>query len=129
MNDAERAEYDALLKASTQLSTALGLVRERMSALLPMTSPHEYRIALRPDEHGADPLSIETLLDDIVVNNVPMFRAEQMSLKNWWVACYLDGNADQQITWSVTARSKPLRLEWVTTDFPDVVYEHEVKGP
>ena len=83
----------------------------------------DYDIALRPQESGADTSSEHTLMDDIVVSDVEMFRAEDMTGKNWWVCCYLCG--DERICWSVTARSNPLRIEWVTTEWPhgDFVYE------
>lgn len=128
MTDDERAEYDEFLHANQRLTTALSLIRRRMSDLMPMTlDGAPYRVALRPDDRHANPLSISTLLDDIVVNGVPCFRAEQMDERSWWVACYLDDV--ERICWSVRAKGKPLRLEWVTTEFPDsVVYEHQAKA-
>ena len=85
----------------------------------------KYRIALRPDEQGAK-VDESTLLDDIVVNDVPMFRAEQMTRSSWWVACYLNGN--DRICWNVQARGKPLRLEWTVSEWPEepVVYEDDL---
>ena len=73
----------------------------------------------------------DTLLDDIVVRNVAMFRAEAMDDGEWWVCCYLGEEVgDERITWSVTAKCRPRRIEWNTTEYPmaaDVVYEHEVE--
>jgi hypothetical protein len=77
--------------------------------------PTDYDIALRPHVDG-DPR-----MDDIVVQNVSCFRAEDMTGKAWWVACYLpDG---QEVVFWVTARKKPLRIEWVVTERPNVIYE------
>ena len=64
----------------------------------------EYDVALRTAT-GDD----EDLMDDIVVNNVGCFRAEAMSEKNWWVACYVGG---EEVVFNVTAKGRPLRLEW-----------------
>lgn len=92
-----------------------------------MTISDEYRIALRPDEKGADPLDPRTLMDDIVVKNVSMFHAEQMSADMWWVCCYLDGS-DERITWNVTIGDAG--LEWRVGELPDdddLVYEHEIR--
>jgi len=77
-----------------------------------------YDIALRPHVDGYP------RMDDIVVNNVSCFRAEDMTGKAWWVACYLpDG---EEIVFWVTAKKKPLRLEWVVTERPtNVVYEED----
>lgn len=87
----------------------------------------DYRIAIRPDVRGDDPMNYATLLDDIVVNHVPMFRAEQMSPESWWVCCYLNDKGDR-IAWHVEAKGRPRRIEWTTVEFPDgrVKYEHEV---
>ena len=127
MNKRDQAEYFALLDQQQRLIDALTAVRERMKALSPPGKQLDYRIALRPDVHGEDPMKFDTLLDDIVVSDVPMFRAEQMHESNWWVACYLDDTHDR-ICWSVTAKSRPLRIEWRTTEWPDVAtYEHEAR--
>lgn len=82
----------------------------------------DYRIALRPDDE-ADP----ELMDDIVVRDVKMFRAEQMSPGHWWVACYLDDEGREQLVFSVTARCRPRRIDWVVTELPDGdhIYETE----
>lgn len=58
-----------------------------------------YRIALRPDFDDTD------LLDDVVVNDVSCFRAEDMG-DWWWMCCYLadtdDGHGgEDRITFSV----------------------------
>lgn len=84
----------------------------------------DYRIALRPDLDRGDPMEHDTLLDDIVVKDVPMFRAEDMG-DHWWVCCYLgDDGTHDRICWSVRARKKGV-IEWTTTEYPtDVTYEH-----
>ena len=103
-------------------------VRKRMHALDPGNDDGAaYRIALRPDEAGADPMSHDTLLDDIVVNNVAMFRAEAMDDGIWWVCCYLDNDTHDRIAWDVRAGCRPRRIEWTTTEYPDIAtYEHLV---
>lgn len=80
----------------------------------------EYRIALRPDD-PADP----ERMDDIVVMDVKMFRAEQMSPGEWWVCLYLDGTVDQRLTFSVHARCRPRRIDWTVTEYPDGDHVYE----
>lgn len=123
MND----EYAALVARKAGLIVEIEAIQERLAELRPYGGL-DARIALRPDERGADPMLVETLCDDIVVRTVPLFRAEQMTDTNWWVACYLDDITHDRICWSVTAKSKPMRIEWVTTEFPrsPVVYEHDL---
>ena len=111
------------------LLRAAASIKRRMDLLQPPAAPEErYRIALRPDHPDGHPMGHD-LLDDIVVNNIPLFRAEAMSDTSWWVACYLS-DADR-ICWDVRARSKPLRIEWTVSEFPEepVVYEHELEKP
>ena len=59
------------------------------------------RIALRTVEDGGGAgkgcPSECTPLDDVVVNDVSMFRAEQMDDNDWWFCCYLNGG-DERIT-------------------------------
>lgn len=81
-----------------------------------------YRIALRPDDGDGDPFKTSTLMDDIVVKDVSMFRAEQMGDGEWFACCYLAGS-DDRIAWWISAKCRPRRIEWVTTEFPDVAYE------
>jgi len=83
------------------------------------------RIALRPDEPGDHPMSHDTRLDDIVVEGVEMFRAEAMGGDEWWVSCYLTNG--ERICWAVTARCRPRRIDWTTTEYPGgtVDYEHD----
>lgn len=120
-------EYMRLIHLNQTLTAALEEVRVQIAALSPVPLGGAYDIALRPDEHGADPFGIETLMDDIVVNKPAMFRAEQMDKHNWWVCCYLDTDTHERICWSVTAHSRPNRIEWVTTELPrTAIYEHEI---
>lgn len=89
---------------------------------------NDYRIALRPDDHGADPFDHRTRLDDIVVRDVAMFRAEQMDVASWWVCCYLDNTTQDRICWSVNASARPRRIDWTGYEYPSgpVVYEHDL---
>lgn len=86
-----------------------------------------YDIALRPDVKGANPFSPDTLCDDIVVNNVEMFRAEQMDSEVWWVCCYLKGG--ERLTFDVRAKNRPNRIEWTTVELPqgEFTYEHQIR--
>lgn len=57
------------------------------------------RIALRPDEAGA--------LDDVVVRDVSMFRAEMMDDRTLWMCCYFPDN-DERVTFWVRSKRGPL---------------------
>lgn len=73
-------------------------------------------MALRPDEDGAE-VTWGTLMDDIVVENVTTFRAEAMDTDSWWVCCYLHNG--EQVTWNVTARARPKRIDWEQGEIPE----------
>lgn len=65
--------------------------------------PH-YRIALRPDDptdQAPDGRNEHVPLDDIVVKDVRMFRAEMMHDRSLWMRCYLNGG-DESIDFSVS---------------------------
>jgi hypothetical protein len=73
----------------------------------------EYRIALRPDDHGE--------LDDVVVNDVSMFRAEMMDGRSLWMCCYLEGH--ERVNFWVRVKGRGV-LEFHVTEQPDdVTYE------
>lgn len=79
--------------------------------------PEAYRIALRPDREDSD------LLDDVVVKDVSMFRAEMMDDRSLWMCCYFPGT-DERLTFHVQAtkrKGKKLRLEFVATEQPFAV--------
>lgn len=82
----------------------------------------EYDIALRPyaDERG---IEADELLDDIVVNDVSCFRAEDMDGKHWFACCYLRGG--ERIAFWLTAKKHPLRIEWVATELPEGDFTYE----
>jgi hypothetical protein len=83
----------------------------------------EYDIALRPDDPAADPTDPETLLDDIVVNDVTMFRAEDMG-DWWWMCCFLKD--DERLTFCVSKRGGRVIVR--ATELPNgFVYEHDLK--
>ena len=74
----------------------------------------DYRIALRPDHLDDDHL------DDIVVRDVSMFRAELMDDRSMWMCCFMAGS-DQRLTLWVRAtkrRGQPMRLEVTVTESP-----------
>lgn len=74
-----------------------------------MKRKKDARIALRPDETGA--------LDDVVVRDVSMFRAEMMDTKTLWMCCYFP-DSDQRLTFWV--RSQRGRLVFGVTEKPNV---------
>lgn len=91
--------------------------------------PKDYRIALRPfrdlrerdgEKHSPDDL------DDIVVQDVSMFRAEMMDKGVLWMCCYLPGCTDPQERITFWVRAKRGRLTIVCTEQPsqsEVTYE------
>lgn len=125
----EQDEYMALVRRHGALMDELTVVRRAMAKVSPLPKD-EYRIALRPDVDGEDPLNPRTLMDDIVVRDVAMFRAEQMDVHSWWVCCYLNNDSQDRICWAVEASARPKRINWWTTEYPEepVVYEHEVEA-
>ena len=67
------------------------------------------RVELRLDQNDA--------LDDVVVRDVSMFRAEVLSPGLLWLCCYLsspDGE-EQRVTFEVHARGKRLDFQAVET--------------
>jgi hypothetical protein len=98
----------------------------------------DYRIALRPyesnggrggqspadwDHDGGGPVSPP--LDDIVVNDVSMFRMEDMG-DHFWMCCYLGGTNHDRICFSVRrGRKGEPKIVVEAYEFPegDVVYE------
>lgn len=83
-----------------------------------------YRVALRPDDSDA--------LDDVVVCDVSMFRAELMSDRDMWLCCYLPGTGTEhdRVAFAVRAVGKHARLEFSVTEHPfgDVSYEPQAGG-
>lgn len=69
------------------------------------------RIALRPDSDG--------LLDDVVVENVSMFRMERMDDGIWWLCCYL-ADSDERIAWSIHSRSGRAIVDAYTSEYPQL---------
>jgi hypothetical protein len=81
----------------------------------------DYRIALR-DHNGR--------LDDVVVNDVSMFRAEMMDDTTLWMACYLPGTTERVSFWVRATRRKgqKMRLEFHVTEWPNdpaITYEDD----
>jgi hypothetical protein len=67
-------------------------------------------MALRPDHRFPDEM------DDIVVNDVKMFRAEAMDDDAWWMACYF-ANGEEVRFW-VGIGKNPKRIVVSVTDKP-----------
>lgn len=84
----------------------------------------DYRIALRPISNKLHP----NLMDDIVVKDVAMFRAERMDHGNWWVALYLNDSHSEELTFSVHA-TKSGRIVWAVTELPEGDHVYEDGGP
>ncbi len=59
-------------------------------------------------------------LDDVVVKDVSMFRAEVLNPGHLWLCCYLSGpdGEEQRVTFEVHARGNRLKFEVVET--PDL---------
>jgi len=86
-----------------------------------------YRIALRRHD-DADP----DLMDDVVINDVSMVRAEQMDHNSWWVCCYMAGLVDENgleeevvfhFTWNRKTRNLEMRHNGHR--IPGVAYEDD----
>lgn len=68
-------------------------------------------IALRPDHEFPDEL------DDIVVENVKVFRAEAMDHNIWWMACYFANG--EELVFHVTRAAKPSRIVVTASSIPE----------
>ena len=79
-----------------------------------------YRIALRDDDYDA--------LDDVVVCDVSMFRAEFMDNKTLWMCCYFP-DSDQRITFSVRSRRGPLELDVTEQPSESESFTYEPASP
>lgn len=86
-----------------------------------MTKKKSYRIALRPQRNDSQP----DVMDDVVVNDVSMFRAEMMDDRNLWLCCYLDGTGREhdRITFYATVKRGKLLLTVTEHPMGDVTYE------
>lgn len=96
-----------------------GARRELLWMTVRELRPHKepYRIALRPDQDG--------YLDDVVVNDVSMFRMEDMG-DWWWLCCYLAGSDDRICFHITTAGRSKARVVASILETPtiDIAYEH-----
>lgn len=82
------------------------------------------RLALRPEaEHGPHNAAA-VLLDDVVVTDVVMFRAEFMDDNDLWMRCYLANN--EEIDFQVSAKRAKLRL--IATDLPGSFDDFDAAG-
>lgn len=68
------------------------------------------RMALRPDHEFPDEM------DDIVVKDVEMFRAEAMSRNQWWMCCYFANG--ERVTFWIGRERKPSRIVVSVTEEP-----------
>lgn len=68
------------------------------------------RMALRPDPERPNEL------DDIVVHDVTMFRAEANDYGSWWMACSFANG--EEVRFHVGIASKPKRLVFETIATP-----------
>lgn len=84
----------------------------------------DYDLALRRDRAADDP----DVMDDIVVRNVNMFRAEAMDDTNWWLCCYLgDPSGSDRIAFSAQVSGGKLVVRM--TEQPQGDYVHEPPTP
>lgn len=81
----------------------------------PRTGTKGYRLALRSVEEWND----RDRMDDVVVNDVSMFRMEQMSANDWWICCYLDDAGNERVTWHARYDKKLRELVIHVTEYPD----------
>ena len=80
----------------------------------PPTRVEKPRMALRP--YHDDP----ERLDDVVVKDVAMFRAEMMDDGALWMACHFaDPEADDLHFWATAGKTGRAQLRLVATDVPD----------
>lgn len=96
-----KRDHDAV--EENLLDDVIEEIAERQSDL-----PH---MALRPDSEFPDEL------DDVVVKDVTMFRAEAMSHNEWWLCCYLPNG--ERITFWINKASRPARIVMTATEIPD----------
>lgn len=82
-----------------------------------------YRIALRPERNDPRP----DVLDDVVVKDVSMFRAEMMDDRSLWLCCYLAGT-DERIVFYATAKRGKLILTVTEHPMGDFLYEDDTPG-
>lgn len=85
----------------------------------------DYRMALRSVDEWND----EDRMDDIVVRHVDMFRMEQMDKRYWWMACYLDPNAEERLVFHVSYNKKTKEIEVHVEEYPqgDHIYEDRIR--
>ena len=74
--------------------------------------PDKPEMALRPYHDDPD------RLDDVVVKNVAMFRAEMMDDGDLWMACYFDSGEDLHFR-AVAGKSGRAQLVLSATTVPD----------
>jgi hypothetical protein len=126
-----RAEFDALVArvAAIDGDPVMDVLRDAITVDNPQDD--SYRIALRSYEAaggaGQDPSEWDGTsppLDDIVVQDVAMFRMEDMG-DYFWMSCYLNGG-DEQITFNVRRGNRKKGEPGIVVEayeFPDVTYE------
>jgi len=119
----DEANAVALLKAAVIAQVEANNAVTAAEARLRAARGEGYRIALRPYGDGSD----DRLMDDVVVNYVSMFRAEQMDANLWWVCCYLAGS-EESITFHFNWNRKTKNLEMHASDIPHgpgITYEDD----
>jgi hypothetical protein len=83
----------------------------------------EYRIAVRPHHEHED------WCDDIAVNDVSMFRLEQMAPRIWWACCYLAGEDDgNRISFDIRYVPKEREVVVTVTEWPTGVRYEATPG-
>jgi hypothetical protein len=76
-------------------------------------------MALRPDPDHPDEM------DDIVVENVTLFRAEANDLDSWWMACHFANG--EQVTFGINIAPDERRIQIHVTDTPDEWADFDAK--
>lgn len=94
--------------------TVLWHLRELYKRLPPVAEPSTPKLALRPEEEHGPHNRAGVPLDDVVVTNVVIFRAEFMDDNSLWMRCYLDNG--EEMDFHVSTKRAPITL--IATDLP-----------
>jgi hypothetical protein len=102
----------AVLQARIEVAEQRAAELPELRAQLRKAKGQVPEMALRPDHRFPEEL------DDIVVENVRMFRAEAMSDTNFWMCCYF-GDNHERVTFNVTIGKNPKRIVVTAGEIPD----------
>lgn len=108
------SKMDEVAREATHGNFGCAYLRQDLECPWGCQPPTRPEMALRP--YADDP----DRLDDVVVKDVAMFRAEMMSNGEMWLACYFDNKA--AIQFRVTAGKRgTAQLHLSATTVPDYI--------